>query len=119
MKPGQFPANPLWWEIAYLGGTIVRGSTREEWDAAPADGILVVRQPVDATYNHGGINRHYTIRCFDHDYYWLDDEGIIRSGQVDDAIGVAQGVKRGAWAEREVYLEAINLWLDDVIVDAS
>lgn len=117
MKPGQFSATPLWWEIAYVGGARVRGTGRDEWIAAPQDGVLVVRQPVDRTYEKAnGARYHFTIRCAGSDYYWLTNDGTIMSGQ---ALDVPEGidsatVKRGAWAEREEFLAAYNAMLGDI-----
>jgi hypothetical protein len=116
MRPGQFAAEPLWWEIAYVGGTRVRGTGREEWIAAPQDGVLVVRQPVARTYETKEGRRHFTIRCTGHDYYWLGPDGSIMSGQAKDLPDAmdSETVKRGAWAEREEYLAAYNAFLEDI-----
>ena len=116
MKPGQFAAKPLWWEIAYAGGAVVRGDKREEWLAAPQDGVLVVRQPVARVYPTATGDVYFTIRCAGSDYYWLHEDGTIRSGQ---ALDVPEGldaptVKRGAWVERSEFLAAYNAFLADI-----
>lgn len=119
MKPGQFPAKSMWWEIVYVGGTTVRGTTRAEWDAAPADGVLVVRQPVDTTYETPEGGRfHFTVRCHSYDYYWLDEDGLIQQGNALEAAG-ADHVKRGAWAARDEFRAVFEALGRDVFADES
>lgn len=107
MKPGQFPAHPLWWEIIYLHGQRVRGDTVAEWRAAPDEGVLVVRQPMQETYESAGHRFHFTARCHSHDYYWLDDDGLIQQGHAHVAAG-QQNIKRGAWADRDEFRAAFD-----------
>lgn len=122
MKPGQFPARPLWWEIAYAGGETVRGLTLGEWLAAPRDGVLTVRQPMQETYTDGeGVEYHYTVRCHTEDYYWLDVDGFIQQGNATEAVEAdvdgripAAAIKRGMWAERDEYRAAFEALGEDI-----
>lgn len=125
MKPGQFPARPLWFEVAYADGSRVRGDTPAAWEAAPTDGVVAVRQPVaDVYFNNGDQSyRHFTTRCLGDDYYWLDAEGIIRSGNLEAAVvagrELPQRMKRGAWTTDDAFLEVLNEFSQDVPTPAD
>lgn len=118
MRPGQFASPPLgWWEIAYAGGSVVRGSTLAEWNAAPGIGVLVVRQPVQRTYKRRDRWVHFTIRIAQVDYYWLDDDGLVAGGNIVPLAANPLTVKQGSWASREEYVAAYNAFYPDVPVE--
>lgn len=120
MKPGQFPATPLWWEIAYAGGERVRGASLAEWVAARANGVVAVRQPVAQTYQTTDGEFHFTVRVAGNDYYWLDSEGLIQSGQAPQAAEADApdgAMKRGAWEEDDAFAAVIHEFWQDVSAD--
>jgi len=114
MRPGQFAATPLWWEIAYAGGIRRKGKTRLEWIAAPSLGVLVVRQPVDRTYQqNGGVIVHFTLRVAEVDYYWLESDGTINGGNTVPLSIDATTVKQGALVDRTEFMDTYNsMWPD-------
>jgi hypothetical protein len=117
VRPHQFRAKPLWWEIAYTGGRIIHGETRADWNGAPQDGVLVVRQPVDRTYVTPNGRVHFVIIVASVDYYWLDKGGTICGGSAKE-IPVnldERSVKRGAWAERREFTKAYNKARVDIV----
>lgn len=95
MRPGQFPAVPLGFEIFYADETVVRGRTPAEWTAAPSTGVQAVRVVVDKFYwrTHEGlgfVETHFAIRWAGHDYYWFDAlasdaSEIIKGGTAQEA----------------------------------
>lgn len=120
MKPGQFPATPAYWSIAYIDGSTVRGRTIAEWIAAPADGVLTVLQVMRETYRLVNAPvRHYAVRLAFEDYYYLDADGLA-SATAGKFVprGLPDGaVKRGAWTTREAMVAAYNAVLTDPTAD--
>jgi hypothetical protein len=72
------------WKIWYLDKTTVEGTTEEEWNLAPVDGVVVIG------IRYGADKHGRTLSAMYHssDWYWMENGNIFQNNESDWTPGV-------------------------------
>lgn len=95
------------WRIWFDDRSSIAGCCEKNWNEAPRDGILIVREYGDHPLVHMGM-----------DYYWFEN-GRVKSCNPKDLHGYLRrpeglrNVKFGRWADDDIWKKARNEAMTD------